>query len=210
VYSTRSLEAAIAASEEQLSPQAQAALGMLSLFPSSPNSFSEQAALAVTGAGGEVCDQLSDASLLESTGPERYGVHRCIADFAARHVDKQRVERRFIQHFVELVEQGNSLEQEQFNVLAALVYACKHGIDQAREKLAAAFFKYKDSWLSNEAVSTAAELLSLSLQGIGEVEALVEALHHLGKAGLWCRGCDCPGNDDDRASRMLTYFASTR
>ena len=77
-----SLHAAIAISDQQLGPQAHAALCSLSVFPPKPNSFSEEAALAITQEPVEVLDALWDAGLLESSGPSRYTLHRTIADYA--------------------------------------------------------------------------------------------------------------------------------
>ncbi len=77
-----SLHAAIAISDQQLSPQAHAALCSLSVFPSKPNSFSEEAALAISQEPVETVDALWDAGLLESSGPSRYTLHRTIADYA--------------------------------------------------------------------------------------------------------------------------------
>jgi tetratricopeptide (TPR) repeat protein/transcriptional regulator with XRE-family HTH domain len=77
-----SLHATIAISDQQLDPQAHAALCSLSVFPPKPNSFSEEAALAITQEPVEVLDTLWDAGLLESSGPSRYTLHRTIADYA--------------------------------------------------------------------------------------------------------------------------------
>ncbi len=77
-----SLHAAIAISDQQLGSQAHAALCSLSVFPPKPNSFSEEAALAITQEPVEVLDTLWDAGLLESSGPSRYTLHRTIADYA--------------------------------------------------------------------------------------------------------------------------------
>ncbi len=80
--SSLSLHATIAPSIERLSPQEQAALSALAHFPAKPQSFSEEAALAVSGGPVERLDALWDAGLLESSGPGRYTLHPTIADAA--------------------------------------------------------------------------------------------------------------------------------
>src|SRR6266571_4761688 len=63
-----SLYAAITISARQLSPQIHAALCALAIFPAKPNSFSEEAALAVSQEPVETLDALWDVGLLESSG----------------------------------------------------------------------------------------------------------------------------------------------
>jgi tetratricopeptide (TPR) repeat protein/transcriptional regulator with XRE-family HTH domain len=77
-----SLHAAITISAQQLSPQAHVALCALAVFPAKPNSFSEEAALAVCQEPVETLDTLWDAGLIESSGPCRYTLHQTIADYA--------------------------------------------------------------------------------------------------------------------------------
>ena len=76
------LQATIAISDQQLSPQAHTALHALSVFPPKPNSFSEEAALAASQQPVEALDELWDAGLLENWGSERYALHQAIADYA--------------------------------------------------------------------------------------------------------------------------------
>ncbi len=77
-----SLHAAIDVSNQHLSPQAREALFALSVFPAKPQTFSEDAALAITGMSEEVLDELSDAGLLESSRSGRYSLHQTVADYA--------------------------------------------------------------------------------------------------------------------------------
>jgi hypothetical protein len=78
-----SLAALIGMSYWLLDEAAQQALMRLSTFPAKPQSFSEEAALAVSGAPVEILDNLVDTGLLESAGPGRYMLHRTIADYAS-------------------------------------------------------------------------------------------------------------------------------
>ncbi len=77
-----SLHATIALSVEQLSQKEQSVLSALALFPAKPNSFSEEAALTVSGISVEQLDALRDAGLLERSELGCYTLHQTIADYA--------------------------------------------------------------------------------------------------------------------------------
>lgn len=77
-----SLYAPIAICDQQLSPQAQAALRTLAIFPPKPQSFSEEAALAISQQPRETLDELCVTGLLEYWGSGRYSLHQTIADYA--------------------------------------------------------------------------------------------------------------------------------
>jgi tetratricopeptide (TPR) repeat protein len=119
-----SLHAAIAISDQQLSPQAHAALCSLSIFPPKPNSFSEEAALAVSQEPVEILDALWDAGLLESSGPSRYTLHRTIADYAQTQTQDLAAQQRLVNYmlpYIQIHERDyEALEQEASNILAAL------------------------------------------------------------------------------------------
>ncbi|HEX3642420.1 MAG TPA: hypothetical protein VHV10_14105, partial [Ktedonobacteraceae bacterium] len=66
----------------RVSPQAHAALCTLSIFASKPDSFSKEAALAVSQQSIEALDELLDAGLLENWGAERYTLHQAVTDYA--------------------------------------------------------------------------------------------------------------------------------
>ncbi len=119
-----SLHAAIAISDQQLSPQAHAALCSLSIFPPKPNSFSEEAALAITQEPVEVLDALWDAGLLESSGPSRYTLHRTIADYAQTQAQDLTAQQRLVNYMLPYIQTHQqdyeALELEASNILAAL------------------------------------------------------------------------------------------
>ena len=81
-----SLEAVIDISVTVLSAQAKQVLHLLTLFPAKPNSFAEEAVLALCDLPIEqvfgAVDSLSDAGLLESGGEGRYVLHQTINDYA--------------------------------------------------------------------------------------------------------------------------------
>jgi tetratricopeptide (TPR) repeat protein len=119
-----SLHAAIAVSDQRLSPQAHEALCNLALFPPRPNSFSEEAALAVSAAPVETLDELWDAGLLESGGSGRYTLHQTIADYARTRQPASEAAQRWLKYtgwYLQTYGQNyDALELELVNLLAAL------------------------------------------------------------------------------------------
>jgi tetratricopeptide (TPR) repeat protein len=82
-----SLQSIIAVTDHELSLEARTAFYALAIFPPKPNSFSEEAALAVTACTTQTLDALSDVGLVESSGSGRYTLHQAIADYAHLHLD---------------------------------------------------------------------------------------------------------------------------
>lgn len=119
-----SLQSIIEVSDVLLEEKARTALRALSVFPAKPNSFSEEAALAVMCLPQEILDALSDAGLLESSGPNRYALHQTIADYARVQIEDSDVYRRLAAYFVAYLQQHASkydlLDQESQNIHAAL------------------------------------------------------------------------------------------
>ncbi|HEX3639905.1 MAG TPA: NB-ARC domain-containing protein, partial [Ktedonobacteraceae bacterium] len=76
-----SLYAVIAMCDQQLSPQAHATLCALAVFLPKPESFSQEAALAVTQQPVEILDTLCGTGLLEVWEPGRYLLHQTVADY---------------------------------------------------------------------------------------------------------------------------------
>jgi tetratricopeptide (TPR) repeat protein len=127
-----SLQSVFAISEQQLDEQARAALYALSVFPAKPNSFSEEAALAVAMCPVETLDTLFDAGLLESSMSGRYTLHQTIADYARLHLKGNAAYGRLIAHCTtfteELTKDYEVLEQESAIILAALETAYQLGM----------------------------------------------------------------------------------
>lgn len=125
-----SLQTVIAITDRKLEEPEQLALRALSIFPAKPNNFSEEAAIAVSDAPVEVLDALSDAGLLESSGPGRYTLHQTITDYAQAHREDNTPYRRMTEYFAAYVEQYKKeydlLEQESNNIFAALDIADNH------------------------------------------------------------------------------------
>ncbi len=126
-----SLHAAIAVSDQQMSKEAHRALAALSILPAKPNSFSEEMALAVAEVAVEVLDELSDAGLLESRGPNRYTLHQTISDYAKLQSEESTATDRFVKYCVAYVQAHQTdyrlLDPEMRNILAAFDAAYQIG-----------------------------------------------------------------------------------
>jgi tetratricopeptide (TPR) repeat protein/transcriptional regulator with XRE-family HTH domain len=119
-----SLKAAIAASDQRLDEHARGALYALSVFLAKPNSFSEEAALAVSQSSVVTLDTLLDAGLLETSAPGRYTLHQTIRDYAETMRTDTTALKHLAEYFASYVEQYVTnyamLEKESRNILTAL------------------------------------------------------------------------------------------
>jgi tetratricopeptide (TPR) repeat protein/transcriptional regulator with XRE-family HTH domain len=126
-----SLQSVFAVTDQQLGEQARAALYALSVFPSKPNSFSEESALAIANCAASILDALFDAGLLESSVSGRYTMHQTIADYARLHLQDVTAHERFIAYFANFAEVHRKdyelLEQESNLILATLETAYQFG-----------------------------------------------------------------------------------
>jgi tetratricopeptide (TPR) repeat protein/transcriptional regulator with XRE-family HTH domain len=122
-----SLQSVIAVSDQHLDEQARQALRALSVFPAKPNTFSEEAALAVSTISTEVLDTLSDAGLLEIDEAGRYTVHQAIADYAHSSLVDPDPSQRLVAYYQKYIEENRAdfeaLEQESQNIFTALEIA---------------------------------------------------------------------------------------
>src|SRR6266487_3246952 len=119
-----SLLEVIKISDEALDEEARQALRALTVFPSKPNTFSEEAALAVAATSTKTIDTLTDFGLLESSGPSRYTLHQAISDYTRTKLTDELVYERMVEFFIHFVENrktdNNLLEREMSNTLAAV------------------------------------------------------------------------------------------
>jgi DNA-binding XRE family transcriptional regulator len=126
-----SLETAITASFERLDEQEQYTLCQLSVFPARPNSFSEEAALAVCGTSVETLDALVDAGLLEVVEAGRYTLHTTIADYGSVRHNLHMERKRMLSYFSRYADMyrmdRHALALEQHNIQAALHIAFDQG-----------------------------------------------------------------------------------
>jgi transcriptional regulator with XRE-family HTH domain/tetratricopeptide (TPR) repeat protein len=180
-----SLQAVIEVSEQLLDPASRAALRALALFPAKPNTFSEEAALAVTGAPPETLDALSDAGFIEGSEPGRYAVHRTIVDYA-RHAPVGEIPiERYVRYFVSYLETNaadySALDRESRNILAALDIADARGIEWALVRGALSIVSY----LKARGLYAVADPLLRRAEGIARAQGrggvLARVLMHEGR-----------------------------
>lgn len=118
-----SLSAVIGLSEAMLDESARRAWHALSVFPPKPNTFSEEAALAVAAEPPETLDALVDAGVLEVKNG-RYGMHRVICDFGIVGSFDHSAHSRFLRYYTDLLSRYQSdftlLQSEIGNVSAAV------------------------------------------------------------------------------------------
>jgi tetratricopeptide (TPR) repeat protein len=126
----RSLAVVISSSAEYLSVQARQAWAALSILPARPQSFGEEAALAVSEMEVETLDELSDAGVLEAMGPGRYMLHRVLADYghaqlseSEQEAARQRLITYSLSYAEEHQEHYEALEEEA-SVLTVGLEAC--------------------------------------------------------------------------------------
>lgn len=145
-------------SADSLDAPAQAALCALSIFPPKPNTFSEAAALAISGDGVEALDVLADAGLLEVAASGRYALHPTIAEYARLKRDESAEDvrpllARMAGYFVPYLELHTGmagsdydlLDLELENMLAALDAAYESGEGPALISGANALCDYLES-----------------------------------------------------------------
>ncbi len=105
-HTSLSLQSVIAVTDQLLGEAARTAFYRLAIFPSKPNTFSEEAALAVTASTFAELDVLSDIGLLENYG-DRCTLHQVISDYAHIHLqeqEKHEVYSRLITYIADYVE----------------------------------------------------------------------------------------------------------
>ncbi|MEN6410939.1 MAG: tetratricopeptide repeat protein, partial [Anaerolineaceae bacterium] len=124
-----SLQTMICLSTEILDAEAYQALLDLSIFPAKPNTFSEDAALAVIGAPASVLDRLVDSGLVECVGIDRYTLHQTISDYASIQGAAPAAVTRLVEYMIWYVEeQGDrfqNLDRELNNILTAVDFTVK-------------------------------------------------------------------------------------
>ena len=120
----RSLLAVIETSVQALDEQREMYCMPSRSFSAKPSSFSEEAALAVCNVSPEVLDDLTNAGLLEGSGPGRYTLHQTITDYARTKRSDMEAEVRMVPYFAKFVDGKRAdfavLEQESSNVVEAL------------------------------------------------------------------------------------------
>jgi tetratricopeptide (TPR) repeat protein len=187
IETSLSLQSVIAVTDQLLPPSAQLALYALSVFPSKPNTFSEEAALAVTASTIDELDALSDAGMLESNG-ERYTLHQVIADYAHLHLhghEASAASSRLISYITNYVEthkkEYEQLELESSTIRATLEVAYTQGKQAELVRATCAFAPFLIlRGFYQEAERHLKRANAAALQ-IGDKKGIVESLLYLGE-----------------------------
>jgi transcriptional regulator with XRE-family HTH domain len=185
-----SLYAAIAISDQQLEQSAHDALCALSVFPAKPNTFSEEAALAVSQKSVETLDALWDAGLLESQGPRRYTLQQTIADYARTRISSLETQQHLVNYMLEYIQahedDSQALELEINNILAALESASTLRMGDALIHLVTALAPFLST---RRLYAQAKHYLQLALQAAATLEDYIGrmmVLHHLATLAHLC------------------------
>ncbi|GAB4581760.1 MAG: hypothetical protein Fur0022_45100 [Anaerolineales bacterium] len=149
-----SLLTVIAISTDTLDEASRSTFYALALFPPKPNTFSEEAALAigsvVTPAPLISLDHLIDVGLIEYVPPDRYTLHPILAEFARLELTESpgtemTVAQRLSQHFLSPLPDASDLERDAENILVALNYAHTYHLDDELIHGANAFCPYLET-----------------------------------------------------------------
>jgi tetratricopeptide (TPR) repeat protein/transcriptional regulator with XRE-family HTH domain len=174
-----SLHSVIAVTDQLLPPEAQQALYALAVFPPKPNSFSEEAALAVIACDVEYLDLLIDSGLLEFTSSSgRYAIHQTISNYCQMHLQGSEPQERLIHYVIEFVEEHKKdyelLDQESDIVLRALDFAHELGMKEELVRAVIAFEPYMQARGSYE---DAARHLQRALEAARELQNPDDIIH---------------------------------
>ncbi|GCE25581.1 hypothetical protein KDA_10650 [Dictyobacter alpinus] len=128
-----SMQSIIAVTDQLLDEETRRTFYALCVFPPKPNTFSEEAAMAVVACSTDELDALSDAGMLESNG-ERYQLHQVISDYALLQIPEDQlsaIQERLVDYIADYIEEHkkdyDQLEEESDTIEAALEIANEIG-----------------------------------------------------------------------------------
>jgi tetratricopeptide (TPR) repeat protein len=179
-----SLEAAIKTSYDVLDEVSREALLSLSVFPAKPNSFSRDAALAVTAASSRSLNKLFDYGLLEAGGEDKYTLHKTISDAARSMLKDTHAYQRMVDFFVAYVRKHgtdyHALNQETANILAALRIASERLMGETQVRAANAFYPFLEIRGLYELAEKELRLAKKAAEDLNEPDGLTTTLLYLG------------------------------
>lgn len=105
------IQMVIGTTEIMLDEISRRTLYALSVFPASPATFSEEAALAVTASPRDALDRLVEAGLLECNEEDRYLLHQSIVDYAQCQGANPQAEKRLIAYVLRYVKEHEQEER---------------------------------------------------------------------------------------------------
>lgn len=118
------LQTIIHMSEERLDEHSRQALSALAVFPPKPDTFSEEAALAVAAVDADVLDYLTDVGMIEIGQQGRYQMHQVISDYKRLQGRNSGAEMRMLTYMINFAEQSRtnySLLEQDLNIIAESV-----------------------------------------------------------------------------------------
>ena len=189
-----SLAAWIKFSEELLDKQSRRALQALSMFPPKPNTFTEEAALAISEMPINTIDALLARGLLESSGPTTYTMHPSINDYVRWMLRDEEVHTELVLSYVHyytnyIHDQWLYADTESTNIFAALDMAYSHMM--RAELVQTVNFMYehhvfRSNVMSQMQLERALEFAKL----LGDPELIAITQHNLGKLAMNLRRHD--------------------
>lgn len=183
-----SLHASIMLSDELLEPVSQRMLRTLSLFSPKPNSFSIEAAIAISEGADESIATLEEHGLLESIGDTRYALHQTIADYGYSLLSDPNAEKRFAEFFVAYTQNHetdySALDLEAENILSALTMA--HNLQEPNTLINGInyFYKYLELRGLYQQAKVHLERAKQEAEILGDLQELVKIWHKLGNNAI--------------------------
>ncbi len=177
-----SLGTVIDLSLQNLEESSKGSLVSLSLFPPKPNTFSEEAAIEVSGGNVELLDSLTDHGLLELAGEGHYTLHRTVSELARMSLEAGDVHERYVNYFLQFIEFHRddhlALEAESRNILAGFEIAQEMG--------------------SNETI----------IQGVNAYFPHLEVMGYLEQAGFYLAYAEQAARELDDRSGLIATLAN--
>jgi tetratricopeptide (TPR) repeat protein len=180
-----SLLAVIEMSDKALDEVARRAFYALSVLPPKPNTFSVEAAQAVSQASTKALNKLIDYGLMESGRSGRYTLHQAIADYAKALLTDTNAYERMVTFFVNYVEaherEYDALGTEKNNVYAALEAAYARDMQTALVQGTNAFYRFMEVKGLYGLADTYLERAEQTARTLDDSIALVTTLLNLGR-----------------------------
>jgi tetratricopeptide (TPR) repeat protein/transcriptional regulator with XRE-family HTH domain len=180
-----SLHSVIAVTDQLLSSETRQALYSLAVFPPKPNSFSEEAALAVIDCDVDNLDLLVDASLLEYTASGRYTIHQTISDYARQHLQEKKPHKQLINFMIELVEEHKKdyelLDLESNIILRALDYAYELDMKEELVRAVIAFVPYMQARGSYDKAALHLQRAHEAARALNDTDNIIATLIYSGE-----------------------------
>jgi tetratricopeptide (TPR) repeat protein/transcriptional regulator with XRE-family HTH domain len=180
-----SLHSVIAVTDQLLSSETRQALYSLAVFPPKPNSFSEEAALAVIDCDVDNLDLLVDSSLLEYTASGRYTIHQTISDYARQHLQEKKPHKQLINFMIELVEEHKKdyelLDLESNIILRALDYAYELDMKEELVRAVIAFVPYMQARGSYDKAALHLQRAHEAAEALNDTDNIIATLIYSGE-----------------------------